>query len=58
MDTPATDALVDRIKRLAGELNAALTEAAVTGLVVNVSVKAATAKGVGPSIEVELLKRL
>ena len=52
------DAMAETIRRLAGELNAAIGQAVVAGIIVNVTVKAAAARGVGPTIEVELLKRL
>jgi hypothetical protein len=52
------DALAETVKRLAGELNAAIGQAVVAGIIVNVTVKEAEARGVGPTIEVELLKRL
>ena len=52
------DAMAETIRRLAGELNAAIGQAVVAGIIVNVTVKAAEARGVGPTIDVELLKRL
>ena len=52
------DALAETIRRLAGELNAAIGQAVVAGIIVNVTVKKAAARCVGPTIEVELLKRL
>jgi hypothetical protein len=56
--TVTADVIAQRIKDLVGQINNAISEATVAGIVVNVSIMGGEAKGVGPSIEVELLKRL